>query len=134
MGNTFDVCKNLYLLLSNKIYIYILIICFIMYIITNYIEYFILLNTEYSYKKLFIRFFILTTAIISFVITKDILPNNLFHELVYHIAYYLTSCIFQIILIRKDRIEKSLKKSKKKEIKSKRKEIKKEKKSKKKDN
>ena len=112
IGNTFDVCKNLYLLLSNKKYIYILIICFIIMIIFIYIEY-SLINTEYSYKKLFIRFCMLITAIISFMITKDILPNIIIYHMIYNFGYYPTSCIFQIILIRKDRIGKSLKKAKK---------------------
>jgi hypothetical protein len=119
IGNIFDVLKKIYLILCDKDkYIYY-IISFIMFIIIgNYIEY-SLLNTEYSYKKLILRFLFLTTNIILCVITKNILPNIIIYNLLYLIGYYLTSCIFQVILIRKDRIEKSFKNQKRKEIKKK---------------
>ena len=121
IGNTFDVLKKFYLILCNKIYIYIIILFYIFTSIAGYSEY-SLINTEYSYKKLFLRFFILTTFIILFVITKDILPNDIIYNLIYPIGYYIISCIFQVILIRKDIIEKSLKKEKNKKIKKKEKE------------
>ena len=80
--------------------------------IVGYIEY-LLLNNEYSYKKLILRILFLTTNIILFVITKNILPNIIIYSLLYLIGYYLISCIFQVILIRKDIIDKSFKKEKK---------------------
>ena len=113
IGNTFDVLKKIYLILCDKNkYIY-LITFTIINIIIIYIEY-LLLNNEYSYKKLILRILFLTTNIILFVITKNILPNIIIYSLLYLIGYYLISCIFQVILIRKDIIEKSLKKEKKK--------------------
>jgi hypothetical protein len=119
----FEVCTNLYLLSDKNKFIYIItiIITITSFYIVNYIEY-LLLNIEYSYNKLIIRFLFLTTYIILFVINKNILPriiiskiipNIIFYGMVFTIGYYLTSCIFQIILIRKDRIEKFLKKEKK---------------------
>ena len=134
IGKIVDEYTKLYLLLSNNniIYIIIYIICIfcisVVYII--YIECFIVLNTEFSYKKLISRFLWVIILIVVFIINHLYFPNIFNYSILYCFGYFLTSCIFQIILIRKDRIEKSLKKSKKKEIKSKRKEIKKEKKSK----
>jgi hypothetical protein len=112
IGNTFDVLKKIYLILCDKNkYIY-LITFTIINIIIIYIEY-LLLNNEYSYKKLILRILFLTTNIILYVITKNILPNIIIYSLLYLIGYYLISCIFQVILIRKDIIDKSFKKEKK---------------------
>jgi hypothetical protein len=125
IGNTFDEFKKMYLILCDKDkYIYLIVYCIIINII-YYCEY-SLLNNEYSYKKLIVRFFILTTFIILFVITKSILPNIFIFLFLCNIGYYITSCIFQIILIRKDIIEKSLKKEKNKKRKRKNKKEKKE--------
>jgi hypothetical protein len=110
MGNTFDALKKNYLILCDKDkYIYYILLAIIN--IINIIYEYYLLNIEYSYKKLIVRFLFLTATIL-FVITKDIIPN-IFYGMVFTIGYYITSCIFQIILIRKDIIEKSLKKAKK---------------------
>ena len=119
IGNTFDVLKKIYVILCDKNkYIYLITFTIIDIIIT-YIEY-LLLNNEYSYKKLILRILFLTTTIILFVITKNILPNIIIYSLLYLIGYYLISCIFQVILIRKDKIENLLKiKKRKQKLKSK---------------
>ena len=110
ISNIIDECKNFYLFLLCNTYKYIyLIIC---YIIFGYNEY-SLINTEFSYKKLISRFLLFLFLIILFIFFNNIYPNNLNYGLIYGISYLLTSCIFQIILIRKDIIEKSLKKAKK---------------------
>jgi hypothetical protein len=122
IGKIVDEYIKLYLLLSqnnNIIYIIIYIICIfcvsVVYII--YIECFIVLNTEFSYKKLISRFLWVINLIVVFIINHLYFPNIFNYSILYCFGYFLTSCIFQIILIRKDRIEKSLKKSKRKEIK-----------------
>ena len=124
IGKILDEYIKLYLLLSqnnNIIYIIIYIICIfcvsVVYII--YIECFIILNTEFSYKKLISRFLWVINLIVVFIINHLYFPNIFNYSILYCFGYFLTSCIFQIILIRKDRIEKSLKKEKKKKEKRK---------------
>jgi hypothetical protein len=124
IGKILDECKILYLLICDKyIYIYYIIITlFITIVYTTYIEFVILINTEFSYKKLISRFLLVIIFIVVFIINDLYFPNifnNQNYCLIYGSSYLLTSCIFQVILIRKDRIEKSLKKEKKKSKKKK---------------
>ena len=121
IGKILDECKKIYLYLSlceKYIYIlYIIILYIIIFFITivyiTYIEFVILINTEFSYKKLISRFLLIIFLIVVFIINHLYFPNIFNYFILYFIGYCLTSCIFQIILIRKDRIEKSLKKEKK---------------------
>jgi hypothetical protein len=113
ISNIFDECKKFYLFLLCYKYKYIyLITLYILNIISVYTEY-SLINTEFSYKKLISRFLVFLFQIILFIFLNNIYPNNSNYSLIYGSSYLLTSCIFQVILIRKDIIEKSLKKEKK---------------------
>jgi hypothetical protein len=113
ISNIIDECKKFYLFLlcNTDKYIY-LIICYIIFCIVGYNEY-SLINTEFSCKKLISRFLLFLFLIILFICFNNIYPNNINYSLIYGSSYLLTSCIFQIILIRKDIIEKSFKKEKK---------------------
>lgn len=88
---------------DNKIYDYLLII--IMMISYYIIEKLFFINIEYSSKKLYIR------TLISIVLTCILLLNNYYNTfsnniiicLLFALGYMITSCIFQIILLNKNK-------------------------------